>query len=50
MKLKNTNETLETNKTVKFGCEFCGREFARESTVAKHICEYKHRWLEKDRR
>jgi hypothetical protein len=31
------------------GCEFCGRTFARESTVTKHICEYKHRWLEKDR-
>lgn len=32
-----------------FGCEFCGRSFIRESTVLKHICEYKHRWLEKDR-
>lgn len=32
-----------------YGCEFCNRKFIRESTVLKHICEYKHRWLEKDR-
>jgi len=41
-------EKVEIDKPVKYGCEFCKREFARESTVAKHICEYKHRWLEKD--
>ena len=43
-------ETVAIDKPIKYGCEFCKREFARESTVAKHICEYKHRWLEKDRR
>jgi hypothetical protein len=43
-------EKVETDKPIKYGCEFCKREFARESTVAKHICEYKHRWLEKGRR
>lgn len=43
-------ETAVIDKPIKYGCEFCKREFARESTVAKHICEYKHRWLEKDRR
>lgn len=43
-------EKVETDKSLKYGCEFCKREFARESTVAKHICEYKHRWLEKDKR
>lgn len=32
-----------------YGCEFCNRKFIRESTVLKHICEYKHRWLDKDR-
>lgn len=31
-----------------YGCEFCGRSFLRESTVLKHICEYKQRWLQKD--
>lgn len=45
----NTKKTEETNKATKFSCEFCKREFVRESTVLKHICEYKHRWLEKDR-
>jgi hypothetical protein len=45
----NTKKTEETNHTGKFSCEFCKREFVRESTVLKHICEYKHRWLEKDR-
>lgn len=45
----STKKTEETNKTAKFSCEFCKREFVRESTVLKHICEYKHRWLEKDR-
>lgn len=47
-KLKNTNETAEINKPVKFTCEFCNREFARESTILKHICESKQRWLQKD--
>lgn len=36
----------ETNN--KYSCEFCNREFLRESTVFKHVCQYKHRWLEKD--
>lgn len=44
----NTKEIEEISET-KFGCEFCGRKFLRESTVFKHICEYKHRWLEKDK-
>lgn len=43
--MKKTEETSKSN----FGCEFCGRTFIRESTVLKHICEYKHRWLEKDK-
>lgn len=47
-KLKNTSEIEETLKP-KFGCDFCGRKFVRETTVIKHICEYKHRWLEKDK-
>ena len=42
----------ETSVTepVKYGCEFCKREFLKESTVAKHICENKRRWLDKDLR
>lgn len=46
--LNSTKETLAIPDK-KFGCEFCGRTFIRESTVLKHICEYKHRFLEKDR-
>lgn len=42
------NKTEVIDKPVKYGCDFCGREFARESTIAKHICEYKQRWLNKD--
>lgn len=41
-------ETLETDTTLKFGCDFCKRVFLRESTVMNHICENKRRWLEKD--
>lgn len=48
MKSSNMNETKETVKPT-FGCEFCGRSFARESTIFRHICEYKHRWQEKDK-
>ena len=31
-----------------YGCDFCGRTFLRETTVAKHLCEYKQRWMNKD--
>jgi len=37
-----------TNST--YSCEFCNRKFVREKTLLTHICETKHRWLEKDRR
>jgi hypothetical protein len=29
-------------------CEFCGKSFARETTIAKHLCEPKRRWQERD--
>ena len=41
-------ETLEIDKPVKYGCEFCKRDFLKENTVMKHICETKRRWLDKD--
>jgi hypothetical protein len=31
-------------------CEFCKRTFARERTLFNHICEKKHRWLDKDKK
>lgn len=42
------SKTEVIDKPLKYGCDFCGREFARETTIAKHICEYKQRWLNKD--
>lgn len=43
-KSKNTKAILE----IKHSCEFCNRSFVRESTLMKHLCEYKHRWMNKD--
>lgn len=45
----NSMKKIEETDNTTYGCEFCGRKFLRESTILKHICEYKHRWLEKDR-
>lgn len=42
-------KTSAIDKPVKFGCEFCKREFVKETTLFSHMCEYKHRWLEKDK-
>lgn len=44
----NTKETKVISDP-QYNCEFCGRKFIKESTVYKHICEYKHRWFEKDK-
>ena len=44
----NMNETSAIDKPVKYGCEFCKREFLKESTTLRHICETKRRWLDKD--
>lgn len=33
----------------KFGCEFCNREFLRESTIMNHLCETKRRWNDRDK-
>jgi len=44
----STKKTEETEKSPKYGCDFCGRTFLRETTIAKHICEYKQRHMNKD--
>ena len=31
-----------------YSCEFCNREFQRETTMMKHLCENKRRWQDKD--
>jgi hypothetical protein len=41
-------KTEVIDKPTQYGCEFCGRTFLRESTILKHICEYKQRWINKD--
>ena len=47
MILTTMKETQEIKSL--YSCEFCKRSFLRESTVLKHICEYKHRWMDKDK-
>ena len=40
------------NKTVvddERKCEHCGRTFQRDSTLLKHLCEPKRRWMDRDR-
>lgn len=49
MKILNSmKKKEEIDKAEVFGCEFCNREFLRKSTVVKHLCENKQRWLNKD--
>lgn len=31
-----------------YECQFCGKTFKREKTLAVHLCEQKRRWLNKD--
>jgi hypothetical protein len=38
------NKMTET----KHSCEFCNRVFLKETTILKHLCEYKQRWMNKD--
>lgn len=38
-----------TAATNKFSCEFCEREFVRETTLVKHLCEQKRRWHDRDK-
>lgn len=48
--MTKSKNTKKNTGTTEYSCEFCNRSFIRETTIAKHICEYKHRWLEKDKR
>jgi hypothetical protein len=41
-------KTEAIDEQVKYTCEFCQRDFLRESTILKHVCETKRRWLAKD--
>jgi hypothetical protein len=48
--LTNMKKTTATIDDIKFGCEFCKREFIRERTLISHLCEQKNRWLSKDQK
>jgi len=48
MKISSSTKKIEATEKPKFGCDFCGRSFLRETTIAKHICEYKQRHMNKD--
>lgn len=48
MKISVSTKKTEATEKPKYGCDFCGRSFLRESTIAKHICEYKQRYMNKD--
>ena len=47
MKKSSSTKKTAVNEN---SCEFCKRSFVKETTLLKHICEYKHRWLERDKR
>ena len=38
----------KTEVTEGYSCDFCNREFKRPNSLLNHICEPKHRWMEKD--
>ena len=38
--------TSSSNKP--YVCEYCGKGYMKESTLAVHMCEKKRRWLQKD--
>jgi hypothetical protein len=49
MKILNSmKKKEEIDKAESYGCEFCNRQFLRKSTIVKHLCENKQRWLNKD--
>lgn len=48
MKILTNTKKIEVTKKPEFSCDFCGRAFIRETTISKHICEYKQRHMNKD--
>ena len=41
--------STKDKQATEYGCEHCGRKFARESTILTHLCEQKRRWDDRDR-
>jgi len=49
--MKKSNNTKKTSEIeTNFSCEFCNRKFVREKTLETHICEYKSRYADRDKR
>jgi hypothetical protein len=44
------DHSVKIESEMKYQCEFCNKTFARESTVAVHICEPKRRRMEQNER
>lgn len=44
----NMTTNVEMNEDIEKKCDHCGRTFIRSSTLLKHICEQKRRWMDKD--
>lgn len=42
--MKQNSDTITKNT-----CEHCGRTFVRDSTLFKHLCEQKRRWMDMDK-
>lgn len=40
---------MTNNQVIENKCDHCNREFVRPSTLLKHICEQKRRYLDRDR-
>lgn len=40
---------MKKTTEIKHHCEFCNRDFIREATLLKHICENKRRYNDKDK-
>lgn len=45
--LNNTSKIVADEDERK--CEHCGRTFQRDNSLAKHLCEQKRRWLDRER-
>ena len=39
---------MKQSVATKHLCEFCGKSFVKETTIAKHMCEIKRRWQDRD--
>ncbi len=45
-----SNSTKKKQANPEHSCEFCGRGFVREKSLFSHVCEYKFRWQEREKR